>query len=181
MKQRIAIWTSIALLALAPLVFAQGPGRERGPFRGGSGFERGEGHHPGPGGRGMRELRHLLPPPGYLDLSEEQKEAVHELFEGLRSELEPLREQGKALREQLHDALESESPNAATVGQLMIDLHALKDQKRQIFPAYEERFASLLTPDQLSKWQTFRELRELRRGHRRGPDGPGGPDGEEMP
>lgn len=177
MKQRIAIWTSIALLTLAPLVFAEGPGRERGRFRGGPGFEHGEGH-PGPGGRGMRELRHLLSPPGYLDLSEEQMQAVHELVEGLRNELEPLHEQSQNLRQQLNDALESESPNATTIGQTMLDLRALREQTRQIFPSYEERFARLLTPEQLTKWQAFRELRELRREHRRGP---GGLDEEEMP
>lgn len=161
MKTRFWITLTMVLMLTLPLtVLAQPPG-------GGPGFfgpdGPGRGHGPGPGARGERGLRGIFPPPGYLDLTDEQIAAVEALIEGLRAELEPLREQSMNLHSELRTALESESPNAQTVGQLVIDSHALREQKKTIIESYVAQFEALLTAEQREKWENFRELRESRR------------------
>lgn len=138
--------TALALLALLPLVALASPG---------------ERHGRGPG-RGM------FPPPGYLDLSDEQIEATQAILEGVRAEMSGTREERHALREELKAILDSDNPDANAAGQLVISLHDLRQQTRAILEDAENQFAALLTAEQLEKWENFKELRESRRG-RRGP------------
>ena len=121
--------------------------------------EPGFGRHHGPG-------RGFFPPPGYLDLSEEQIEAVEALRETVRADMEAHRTEARALHEQLRTALENESPDPAQVGQLVIDLHRQKEQGRAAWESVESQFAALLTPEQLEKWENFKELRGNRRERR---------------
>lgn len=118
-------------------------------------------HHRGPG-------RGLLPPPGYLDLTEEQIEAVQALRETVREEMQAEREQTRALRDELRTALEAASPDATQVGELVIQLHTKKDALRATFSDVESQLTALLAPEQLEKWENFKELRETRRERRRG-------------
>ncbi|NJL27662.1 MAG: Spy/CpxP family protein refolding chaperone, partial [Thermoanaerobaculia bacterium] len=118
----------------------------------------------------------FLPPPGYLDLTDEQKTAAEALREQARTELEPLHEQIRTLHEQLRTAVESTNPDATAIGQLVISIHNQRVQIRTLLEGYGQRFAALLTPEQLTKWENFKELRRPRRG---GPDGPWGPPGDE--
>ena len=148
-RKTIAL-VALALLTLLPLAALAEPGWGR---RGG-----GPG---GPGGPG----RHLFPPPGYLDLTEEQIEAAQAIRETVRDRMEGVREEVRALREQLRAALDSETPDATEVGQLAIALDAHRQAVRAVFEAAEADFAALLTAEQLEKWENFKELR----GHRRGP------------
>ena len=155
MTQRNAIvLAAIALLALLPLAAIAEPGhgyRGRGPARG------------------------LLPPPGYLDLTEEQIEAAEAIREGVRSEMSAARDERRTLREQLKAMLDGESPDAKAVGQLAIDLHAMRERTRATLEDAEARFVELLTAEQLEKWENFKELRQGRRGGRhRGGFGGGG-------
>ncbi len=157
MKQRKTLTLiAAALLALLPLaVIAEPPGdRQRGP---------GRGHGPG---RGM------FPPPGYLDLTDEQIEAAQAVRESVRAEMEAGREEQRALHEQLEATLDGDNPDAATVGQMVIELRTMRRQKRVILEDAESRFAALLNAEQLEKWENFKELRkgrrENRREHRRG-------------
>ncbi len=161
MKQRKTFaLIAVALLALLPLAAIAEPGdrdrhRGRGP------------------GRGM------FPPPGYLDLSDEQIDAAEAIRESARAEMGAAREETGTLRDALKTMLESDSPNAAEVGQLVIDLHGLRQQTRATLEDAESQFAALLTAEQLEKWENFKELRKGRRGpgrHRgqpeRGQEGP---------
>jgi len=148
---------ALALLTLLPLAALAQPGQGRGP--GGPGGRGGPG---GPGGPG----RHMFPPPGYLDLTEDQIEASQAIRETVRAELDGTRETGRALREQLHAALEGDNPDATAIGQLAIDLHALRTQTRSVLEDAESQFAALLTAEQLEKWENFKELRANRRGPR---------------
>ncbi len=159
-RKTLAI-VAIALLALLPLAAVAESGdrhRGRGP------------------GRGM------FPPPGYLDLSEEQIEATEAIREEVRSEMRATRSETRTLREALRALLEGDDPDAAEVGQLMIELHGLKQQTRAILEGAESRFAALLTAEQLEKWENFKELRKGRRGmgRHRGASG-AGIDGPEQP
>ncbi len=155
--------TLIALAALLPLTALAQPGQGR--RGGGPGGPGGPGVHGGPGGQGGPG-RHMFPPPGYLDLTDEQIEATQAIREVTRTELEGTRETGRALREQLQAALEGDAPDATEVGQLTLDLHALRQQTRAVLEDAESQFAALLTAEQLEKWENFKELRGNRRGPR---------------
>ncbi len=159
----LALATALPLAALAS-PGGSGPGGAdpgfSGPGFGGPGFGRGQ------GARGHHGARHLFPPPGYLDLTDEQIDAVEALREDLRARLDGVRDEGRALREQLRAALEGDAPDAARVGQLVIDLDAHRDQVRAVFEDAESRLAALLTEEQLEKWENFKELRAHRRGPR---------------
>ena len=151
-RNRLLNLTTIALLALLPLAAFAEPGfghRDRGP------------------GRGM------FPPPDYLDLTDEQLEAAEAIRESVRAEMGATRDQQRSLREQLKAALDGDNPDAATVGQMVIDMHALRAQGRAVMAEAEGRFAALLDAEQREKWENFKQLRENRRGprHRGGPGG----------
>lgn len=153
-RHKILAGFTLALLALLPLVAFAEPGDR---FR----------HH---GGRGM------FPPPGYLDLSEEQIAAAESIRDSVRAEMAETRDGKRTLHEQLKAALDGENPDAAAVGQLVIELHGLREQTRATLEDAESRFAEILTAEQLEKWENFKELRQGRREQRRGGpfgDGPG--------
>lgn len=114
-------------------------------------------------GNGGGILRNILPPAGYLQLTDEQKDSVKALAEDLRAALEPLRAEGQSLSEQLRDALNADSPDATTVGQLTLDLRALGRQTRDELAAFEASFREVLDAEQQTKWDNFKELRRLQR------------------
>ena len=147
---------AVALVALLPLAAIAAPGdRDR---------ERGRGP-----GRGM------FPPPGYLDLTAEQTEAAEAIRESTRAELQAVHEERETLRGELEATLDSDAPDATSVGQLVIELHGLRAQTRVTLEEAESRFAALLTAEQLEKWENFKELRQSRRRGR--PRGPSSIDG----
>jgi Spy/CpxP family protein refolding chaperone len=162
---------ALALLVLIPAVALAGPGfGPRGDHGDGPG---------GPGGPGG----HFLPPPGYLDLTDEQIDAAQAIRDGLRDQLQTLHESFAAQRQELEDLLDGDNPDPAAVGALVIGLHGERDQLHAALTAADAEFSALLTPEQLVKWENFKELRGRRehhgegRGHR-GPHGRfGGPGG----
>ena len=138
-----------AFLILVPIAAGAGPGDRPGG---------------GPGGEGPgNAIREQLPPPGYLKLTDEQKDAVHGLAEDLRAALEPLRDEQRALHEELRENLESDAPNARRVGQLTIALHGFPVQLRAEFEVFDSAFRDLLSDEQLAKYENFRELKRLSR------------------
>ena len=124
---------------------------------------------PGNPGRAPNHLRDLLPPPGYLQLTEEQQDIVRGLAEDLREVLEPLRDERRSLGQELRDALDADEPDPCLVGQLTIDLHDLGEQIRAELAATEEAFRAILDDEQQTKWDNFKELRRLTRRQHRGP------------
>ena len=148
--RKTVILFALALLTLLPLAAFAGPGDGPG--------------HRGPAGRGPGGP--IIPPPGYLDLTEDQIEAAEALRDDARAQLEGVREQMQALREQMKAELDTDNPDAQTVGQLAIDIHNLRDRVRGVREDTEAQFAALLDAEQLEKWENFKELRENRRGPR---------------
>jgi len=161
MTRNLTSMLAAAVLLVATAASAQGPGR--GP---GAGFGPGDGPH-GPGGPGMgigmRDGRCLIE---YLDLTDEQVTAWQNLRDQLHSTLEPIREQRVALHEQIQAALTSEGTDACAVGQLMVQAHALGDQERAAREANQTSFVALLTAEQQTKYQQFKEVRGMCRGDR---------------
>lgn len=113
--------------------------------------------------QGPGNLAKILPPPGYLMLTDEQKDSTRALAEDLRDSLAPVREQQRDLGQQLRDALAADSPDATIVGQLTLDLRALSQQSRAEIAAFGDAFRAILDADQQSKWDHFTELRRLQR------------------
>jgi Spy/CpxP family protein refolding chaperone len=146
---------SAALLVGAPGALAQplGPGDEG----------------PGPGGfRGPGRL---------LELSQEQREAARRIFEQQRPEMEALQERMRENREHLREALESGSPDPMSVGELVIEGHALKEKDRALHEQSKEAFEALLTPEQKRKLEMLEAARAIG-GPPRGPRGMMGPGGD---
>ena len=148
-----------AILALVALPLLAGP-RADG--------ERGRGGHFG----------RLLPPPSYLDLTEEQKAATDKLREETKAKIRPILEGQRQIREDLRAQLEAAKPDATTVGQLTIQLHQNRQAVKDILLATEQSFIALLNADQKAKYENFRELRSERmhRFHDRFGDRFGGGD-----
>jgi Spy/CpxP family protein refolding chaperone len=148
---------ALLLAAATPAAFAQhgGPGRHgdaRGPH--------------GPGERhGSQALFQLL------ELDEQQRQAWTEAhrahFEAQRPTFEKMRD----LREQMHAELESEAPDAATVGGYLISIHALDGELEAARGELEAAIRDILTDEQEIKLEAWKAANP---GRRHGP-GPGGP------
>jgi protein CpxP len=126
----------------------------------GEGSRRGhDGPGRGHGGGAMMGLR-------LLDLSESQKDAVKQLSEQHHDAVRPLFEQQQALQTQLDTALGASQPDAARVGQLVIQRHALGEQMKAERGKLEAAVVALLTPEQKQMWDRLKAVREQERGER---------------
>ncbi len=153
-----------ALLLTLPAV-AQPPGQSGGGFGGGPGGVggdgpgmRGPGGH-GPGGLHGGFLSHRIAE--YLELTDEQIAAAKQIKEDLRAEVEPLHEQAQTQRQDLRDLLDTDNPDAATVGQLVIDSHGIREQVRSAGEDAKAAFVALLTPEQLELWEDLQNIRDV--------------------
>ena len=109
----------------------------------------------------------------FLELSESQEAELEAIFEANRATLEENREAGRANRVALKEALAVDAPDASTVGQLVIDGKNLREQAKADREALQEQIATVLTEEQLAKWEGFQRGRHFddRRGSKRGPRG----------
>ena len=141
---------------------------------------------PGPGGAmpaGPPPLGHLEQ---VLDLTDAQKASLEALHEEQRQEAEPILAELRGLHESIRRALESETPDATTIGQAMIVAHAAEQRLRQLHRAGRERLASQLTDEQRARLEAVekehgplaggRGMRPRMHGH-----GPGDPMGGPPP
>ena len=152
----------ITLVGLGTLVLLGSSGAAAQPF------DRGEG---GPGPKGFRG------PARALDLTEEQQAAAREIFEQQRPQRQALREEMRENRQALRGSLESGGADPCTVGEIVMEGHALKERGRALREESKKAFAGLLNEEQKSKLEILEAARELTgpRGRRgmRGPRGGG--------
>ena len=111
---------------------------------------------PGEGDRGPRGLRG---PARFLELTEQQQAAARDIFEQRRPEMEALREQMRENRTLLRESLESGNPDPISVGKLVIQGHALRQQGRALREESKSAFEGLLTPDQKRKLEMLEAAR----------------------
>ncbi|HSL81761.1 MAG TPA: Spy/CpxP family protein refolding chaperone [Thermoanaerobaculia bacterium] len=149
-------------LAALPLL-AQPPGRGPGPGTG-PGVGAADGGSPlrGPGGFPLRGLA------ASLDLTEQQIEAARALLEDLAAEVRPQAEEARGVREELHALLDTENPDPAEVGALVVELHGIRDEMRTARDGFAAAFSALLTPDQLERWEVLKDARGHFRGRHQG-------------
>lgn len=92
----------------------------------------------------------------HLGLSKEQATQWRGFTRELYETTDPLREQIEPLAGALKDLLEGAAPPAAEVGQLVIDIDALRDEIRAARAEFVADFTAILTPEQRLKWDALR-------------------------
>lgn len=146
-----SVFSLSLLLALAGSAVAQ---QRRGP--------RPDGPPPGFGGPGHGNSDALAV---YLGLTAEQKASWESIQSEAREAARALHEQERSLAEQLESATD-----AATIGNIVLQLRALQSQIEAGREAAQARFSATLTADQQAKFAAFEAATQFL--HRRGPGGP---------
>ena len=105
-------------------------------------------------------------------ITEDQLQQINALEEEMKTSFGFFREERRNLHELLEAELKSETPDATTVGQLVIDQRDLAQQLRTTQEGFRETFPSILTLEQQEELKQMRNTRHhRRRGFRRGPGG----------
>jgi len=112
----------------------------------------------GPGGPGMACLM------DYLELTDDQIAAwddiqaeIHGTVEGKMSDL-------MAIREQIRSELDGDSPDATTLGELLIASHQLEQELRSVRETGHDELAGLLTDAQREKFDIITGFQETCHG-----------------
>ncbi len=88
-----------------------------------------------------------------LNLTAEQQAAAKQLAQDLQTKLAPLHQAQQALHTQLEAALAAPNPDAAAVGQLVIQIHQGHAQLKPAMDAFHQQLEALLNPDQLAQYK----------------------------
>lgn len=95
------------------------------------------------------------PPPvlvaTFLGFTDGQAEQFGILLNQFQNDLRSLQEQIAPRQQQLNVLLSQPDPDPATVGALVLQLHALQHQMEQIIQSFQNTFAALLTQEQKQK------------------------------
>ena len=102
-----------------------------------------------------------------LNLTEEQQASAKQLFQDFKAKAAPIHQAQQALHTQLKAALAVPSPDAATVGQVVIQMHQNRAQLKPVMEAFHQQIEALLTPDQLAKFKQMMAAHPAF-GHHRG-------------
>lgn len=176
---RIRIRDLLFAFAIFAVVFAVAQPAAAQRSRGFGGPMAGELGRHGPRGDGL---------PDFLGLTVEQRDEWQALHERHRTETQPRFEEIRALQQKLDAALEGASPDATTVGELMLGVRDLRGKMHASHELLKDSLAAVLTPEQAIRWEAFEEAMALVRGGRggffgSGPDrgARGGPGGHRGP
>ena len=132
----------------------------------------GEGRLVGRFGHGEAISRLLV-----LDSAQSAKAA--ELVARLRSDIAPIRDSRRTLRERLRTELDAPNPNAEAIGRLILDRHSNRGAIRSALERFDQDLSAMLRPEQLARYQEWKDRRAARRTERREHGRRGGPDGPE--
>jgi Spy/CpxP family protein refolding chaperone len=102
-----------------------------------------------------------------LNLTEEQQAAAKQLFQDMKAKVAPIHQAQQALHTQLKAALAVPNPDAATVGQAVIQIHQNRAQLKPLMQSFHQQMEALLTPDQLAKFKQMQAAHPAF-GHHRG-------------
>ena len=151
MKKFVLALSALLVIGTAAVFAAQG-------MHGGRGFhKRGEmgGDHWGRMGAHLAKA---------LDLTESQQTAARQLHQEAAAKAKPLREQHREQMAEVHELLDTASPDPTVVGQKMIAAHATRDQIKAIHEDIMTRFSALLNAEQKAKLAELHERFEERHG-----------------
>jgi len=102
-----------------------------------------------------------------LNLTEEQQATAKQLFQDLKAKVAPIHQAQQALHTQLKAALAAPNPDAATVGQVVIQMHQNRAQLKPVMQAFHQQLEALLTPEQLAQFKKMHAAHPAF-GHHRG-------------
>lgn len=136
------ITTTIVTLTLATAAWAQP-------------FNRGGGEGDGPRGKGFAAVQETL------ELTDDQVEGLKANNQAMREEMRTTFQSTREKREQLKAELESENPNAAIIGQLMIEARTVRDEMKAVRDKYRESALALLDDAQKAKLATLQQALEM--------------------
>lgn len=101
----------------------------------------------------------------YLALTDKQVADIQDLVKKHQTAAFPIRQDLRARSQELRNALDATEPNPASVGQLTIARHSLREQLRTLNTKLRDDIAAKLTPEQQQKF-TQLKLRDARRARR---------------
>ena len=146
MTYRILTLTTLGALVLPLALAAQPPGA--------GGFMRPEGER-FPGGE-----RRLEAAAEYLELTDGQRVEWEGIFaqhrETVRQEWQELAD----LRQQFRLLADTQDPDLAELGSLALTMHRRTEAMREMRSSLEAQLASILTPEQLEKYEALKAARE---------------------
>jgi Spy/CpxP family protein refolding chaperone len=90
-----------------------------------------------------------------LSLTTEQQAAVTTLYNTLQTNLETIRDQQEAQREEIRTLLEGDNPDPLVIGQKVIAAHATREQAEALFDTFVTQVSALLTPTQLERFEAL--------------------------
>jgi Spy/CpxP family protein refolding chaperone len=102
-----------------------------------------------------------------LNLTEAQQAAAKQVFQDMKAKAAPIHQAQQALHTQLKAALAAGNPDAATVGQMVIQMHQNRAQLKPLMESFHQQMEALLTPDQLAKFKQIQAAHPAF-GHHRG-------------
>jgi Spy/CpxP family protein refolding chaperone len=105
----------------------------------------------------------------YLQLTTAQIAAWQQIDRESSATLRPLMENARDMQAQLDGAINSASPDPATVGKLALSLHTARDQIRAARDAAKSRRIAVLTPEQKAKFDAMQAAAGFLQQRRRGP------------
>ncbi|MDH3402932.1 MAG: periplasmic heavy metal sensor [Acidobacteriota bacterium] len=159
MRRTTALWTGLALALGITAAASAGDGHGRH----GRGFfgdpARMEEHH-------AERFERVA---AFLDLSEQQVDQWQTLHAGRVEAMQARHEELEALHERIRELAEAADPDAAAVGELVIEAHRKMAAARAEGEALHAEALALLTPEQRERFEAMQHLRGGPRG-----DGPWG-------
>lgn len=100
----------------------------------------------------------------FLHLSTDQATQLNGFWQTLETAEQPLRQARPALCQQLRTDLGPATPNPTTVGTDVLALVGNKDQIKAAREAFDTSFSAILNADQLTKYDTLKQIANLDNG-----------------
>lgn len=97
-----------------------------------------------------------------LNLTADQQASVKTLHQDLMTKAQPLMQQHHQQMAEIKTLLDGVNPNAAEIGQKVINAHATQLQLKSLHDGFKTRLTALLTPDQKAKLQ---QMEQAHQGH----------------
>ncbi len=107
----------------------------------------------------------------YLQLSDQQVTEFQQIQSDTAAVVKPLQATARSLQQQLHDALQAATPDAAAVGKLALQLESVRAQIKAAHDAADTKRLAVLNADQKVKYQAFQAAMAFI-GQQRGPRHP---------
>lgn len=119
--------------------------------------------HEGPGGRGPRMLGRMA---RHLDLTEDQKARIREIYESRSVQIQEQREAKRNARRALAEAIHAEPRDEAAIRARAAELGRLTGEGAVLHSRIRAEIAPLLTAEQRQKLADMKGKARERRGHR---------------